>query len=43
MKEAQQPGTVTRIKEKLGEDYSYGEIRAVISYMQWMQEAGIEI
>jgi ATP-dependent DNA helicase RecQ len=43
MKEAQQPGTVTRIKEKLGEDYSYGEIRAVISYLQWMQEAGIEI
>ena len=24
------------MKEKLGDDYSYGEIRAVISHKQWM-------
>lgn len=26
------------VKEKLGEDYSYGEIRAVMNYHQWIQE-----
>jgi hypothetical protein len=25
------------IKEKLGDDYSYGEIRAVMNYRQWIQ------
>ncbi len=40
----QMEGTATApVKEKLGNDYSYGEIRAVISYLQWMQHAGIEI
>jgi ATP-dependent DNA helicase RecQ len=29
------------VKEKLGDDYSYGEIRAVMSYMEWMQASGI--
>ena len=31
------------IKEKLGDDYTYREIRAVISYWQWMKDSGIEI
>lgn len=31
------------VKEKLGNDYTYGEIRAVVSYLQWMNEAGIEM
>ncbi|MEO5996213.1 MAG: helix-turn-helix domain-containing protein, partial [Chitinophagaceae bacterium] len=31
------------VKQKLGDNYSYGEIRAVISYWEWMKEAGIEI
>ena len=30
------------IKEKLGNDVSYGEIRAVMNYWQWMQENEIE-
>ena len=29
------------VKEKLGDDYSYGEIRAVMSYMEWMYASGI--
>jgi ATP-dependent DNA helicase RecQ len=33
--------TLTPIKEKLGEDYSYNEIRAVINYWEWMEENGI--
>lgn len=45
LKEVQQmEGKATApVKEKLGNDYSYGEIRAVISFLQWMDEAGIEI
>jgi ATP-dependent DNA helicase RecQ len=31
------------VKEKLGDDFSYGEIRAVINYSQWMDENRIEI
>lgn len=31
------------LKEKLGDDYTYREIRAVISYWQWMKDSGIEI
>jgi ATP-dependent DNA helicase RecQ len=31
------------VKEKLGDDYSYGEIRAVMSYMEWMHASGISI
>ncbi|MEJ7769076.1 MAG: helix-turn-helix domain-containing protein [Chitinophagaceae bacterium] len=34
---------VAPIKEKLGDTYSYREIKAVISYWQWMKDAGIEI
>ena len=30
--------TLTPIKQKLGDDYSFAEIRAVISYMQWFSE-----
>lgn len=30
------------VKEKLGNDCSYGEIKAVMSYLMWMKEAGIE-
>jgi len=41
LKESQASG-LTAVKEKLGDDYTYGEIRAVISYLQWMQQAGIE-
>jgi ATP-dependent DNA helicase RecQ len=26
------------LKEKLGDNYSYGEIKAVVSYMQWLSE-----
>jgi ATP-dependent DNA helicase RecQ len=29
------------VKEKLGDEYSYGEIRAVMSYMEWMYASGI--
>jgi len=29
---------LTPIKQKLGDDYSFGEIRVVISYMQWLSE-----
>lgn len=29
---------VTPVKEKLGDDYSYSEIRAVINHWQWLQE-----
>lgn len=32
---------LTPIKEKLGEDYSYNEIRAVVNYWEWMEENGI--
>lgn len=28
------------VKEKLGDDYSYGEIRAVISHLKWLQGSG---
>ncbi len=31
------------VKQKLGEHISYGEIRAVLNYWEWMREAGIEI
>ena len=31
------------IKEKLGEDYSFAEIRIVLNYWQWMQENNIEV
>lgn len=31
------------VKEKLGDNYTYSEIRAVMSYYQWMKELGIEI
>ncbi|RYG04074.1 MAG: DNA helicase RecQ [Chitinophagaceae bacterium] len=31
------------IREALGEDYSYGEIRLVFSYWQWMQENNIDV
>jgi len=45
IKEVQQmEGTATApIKEKLGDQYSYADIRAVMNYLQWMHEAGIEI
>ena len=36
-----QGNSAVPVKEKLGEDYSYGEIRAVMSYMEWMQASGI--
>jgi ATP-dependent DNA helicase RecQ len=36
-------GALSPLKQKLGDEYSYGEIRAVISYLEWMKEAGIEI
>ena len=29
----------TPVKEKLGNEYSYGEIRAVINYRKWMQSS----
>lgn len=31
------------VKQKLGDNISYGDLRAVISYWEWMKEAGIEI
>ncbi|HMF71304.1 MAG TPA: RQC domain-containing protein, partial [Flavitalea sp.] len=31
------------IKEKLGDDYSFAEIRIVLNYWQWMQENNIEV
>ena len=31
------------VKQKLGDEISYGEIRAVLSYWEWMKGAGIEI
>ena len=31
-----QGGALAPIKEKLGSDYSYGEIRAVINHLQWI-------
>lgn len=45
MKELKQMegNSMARLKEILGNGYSYGEIRAVIGYLQWMKEAGIEI
>jgi ATP-dependent DNA helicase RecQ len=36
-----QGNSIIPVKEKLGEDYSYGEIRAVMSYMEWMHASGI--
>lgn len=45
LKEVMESGgsMLTPIKQKLGEDYTYPEIRAVVSYWEWMKEAGIEI
>ena len=31
------------IKEKLGDDYSYGEIRAVMNHYEWLQKSGKEV
>ena len=36
-----QGSSIIPVKEKLGEDYSYGEIRAVMSYMEWMHASDI--
>jgi ATP-dependent DNA helicase RecQ len=36
------PGPLTPVKEKLGDDYSFAEIRAVIGYLRWRQQAGLE-
>jgi ATP-dependent DNA helicase RecQ len=45
LKEIQQMqgSSAASLKEKLGDGYSYGEIRAVLSHWYWKNEAGINI
>jgi uncharacterized protein YpbB len=31
------------LKEKLGDDYSFAEIRVVLNYCQWLRENNVEI
>ena len=35
--------TAMPIKEKLGDDYSFAEIRVVLNYLLWMKENNIEV
>jgi ATP-dependent DNA helicase RecQ len=35
--------TAMPIKDKLGDDYSFAEIRVVLNYWQWMKENNIEV